>query len=863
MSPLRPSFSMSVPLFGGALLFCSAALKAAEKPQIGFIPLLRSIQTFEGANDPKCHATASRLENFMYGTPLTDEARFQKNELVKVLVGDCWQLANRIAVKDGLDEIPVWVIQKAQEFFPHISHRSKEGIWGVHVNGEVVEITERDKKHYASVAYTLRAILSVQQEAGEGGLTPLSKEALNRLKVQADLYQLATLKLADADARRAKRTELTADDIFKHWKVLKLPVNAAEFPSNSEAPKKLLLPSLVEQKLASYAKYNQISNQLFVRNLQVYFAKRRWPATPEEGKVLKESYATAVINYTLDVYVSAQKLAKARGDSLVREKDIHQIVQRYTPFALNQFEDVIFFPRLRSDKVSIEAYDLDSFRDGGLHWRYIGFALNESGGAISMDADPFAAELLAESIAQFGVLLWRIAGEEAMALNEERLSLKHLELAMKSIQRRVNLTLQGKGDTEEASESLASSEDALKSDQSLQFVDVTAASGITTEHRSSDWLSRLLRSYLDGGDSRGIITIPPAFGGSGMAAEDIDGDGDADLLILSGAGNALYRNDGGTFTNITRAAGLDWTRDEDGRPGEPRQPIFADFDNDGWQDLFITYVNDDHRFYRNKGDGTFEDLTSQANLGGKGLVAGPATTFDFDKDGKLDIYVGYFGNYLKGTLPTLERRNRNGSPNQLFRNLGDGRFENVTERSGTGDVGWGQAAGHTDFDNDGWQDLIVGNDFGVNSYFRNKGDGTFEEVSQKLGTDKPSYTMGIGISDLNRDNRSDIYISNIVTMNKDEKYVLPSRDTEMKFNAEKLANMRVVEANDLFLSKPDGTYELSKLVDTGYSSTGWAWDADFFDLDHDGDDDLYVLNGMNDFNVYSTDNPYYKAPLSR
>jgi len=616
----------------------------------------------------------------------------------------------------------------------------------------------------------------------------------------------------------------------------------------------------VEQKLASYAKYNQISNQLFVRNLQVYFAKRRWPATPEEGKVLKESYATAVINYTLDVYVSAQKLAKARGDSLVREKDIHQIVQRYTPFALNQFEDVIFFPRLRSDKVSIEAYDLDSFRDGGLHWRYIGFALNESGGAISMDADPFAAELLAESIAQFGVLLWRIAGEEAMALNEERLSLKHLELAMKSIQRRVNLTLQGKGDTEEASESLASSEDALKSDQSLQFVDVTAASGITTEHRSSDWLSRLLRSYLDGGDSRGIITIPPAFGGSGMAAEDIDGDGDADLLILSGAGNALYRNDGGTFTNITRAAGLDWTRDEDGRPGEPRQPIFADFDNDGWQDLLITYVNDDHRFYRNKGDGTFEDLTSQANLGGKGLVAGPATTFDFDKDGKLDIYVGYFGNYLKGTLPTLERRNRNGSPNQLFRNLGDGRFENVTERSGTGDVGWGQAVGHTDFDNDGWQDLIVGNDFGVNSYFRNKGDGTFEEVSQKLETDKPSYTMGIGISDLNRDNRSDIYISNIVTMNKDEKYVLPSRDTEMKFNAEKLANMRVVEANDLFLSKPDGTYELSKLVDTGYSSTGWAWDADFFDLDHDGDDDLYVLNGMNDFNVYSTDNPYYKAP---
>jgi hypothetical protein len=253
-------------------------------------------------------------------------------------------------------------------------------------------------------------------------------------------------------------------------------------------------------------------------------------------------------------------------------------------------------------------------------------------------------------------------------------------------------------------------------------------------------------------------------------------------------------------------------------------------------------------------------MTSNARLGGKGLVGGPATVFDFDKDGLLDIYIGYFGNYLEGTLPTLDRRNRNGSPNQLFRNLGGMRFENVTSKSGTGDLGWGQAVGHTDFDNDGWQDLIVGNDFGVNAYLRNQGDGTFEDVSQKLGTDKPSYTMGIGIADLNGDQSPDVYISNIVTMNKDEKYVLPNRDTEMKFNAEKLANMRVVEANDLFLSKKGGGFELSKLVDRGYSSTGWAWDADFFDFDHDGDDDLYVLNGMNDFNVYSTENPYYQAP---
>ena len=102
------------------------------------------------------------------------------------------------------------------------------------------------------------------------------------------------------------------------------------------------------------------------------------------------------------------------------------------------------------------------------------------------------------------------------------------------------------------------------------------------------------------------------------------------------------------------------------------------------------------------------------------------------------------------------------------------RFEEV-KQAGVEDLGWGQAAGHTDFNGDGWQDLIVGNDFGVNGYYLNQRNGTFREVSSELGTDKPSYTMGIGIADLNRDQLPDIYISNIVTMNKDQKYVTPQQ----------------------------------------------------------------------------------------
>ena len=327
------------------------------------------------------------------------------------------------------------------------------------------------------------------------------------------------------------------------------------------------------------------------------------------------------------------------------------------------------------------------------------------------------------------------------------------------------------------------------------FTDVTDQVGIDVEHRSSDWLSRLLRSYLPGGDNVGNITIPPAFGGAGVAAEDVNGDSLPDLLILSGRGNRLYLNDGdGGFRDVTATAGIDWRRPADGLPGEPRQPIIADLDNDGLQDILITYVNDPHRLYRNVGNLRFVDVTERANLGGDGLVGGPATVFDYDRDGLLDVYITYFGDYVHGVLPTLRRRNANGLPNRLFRNTGSLTFEDVTDGSGVDDTGWAQAVVHTDLDGDGWQDLIVGNDFGINGYYRNRGDGTFENIAERLGTDKPSYTMGFGLTDLNEDGAPDVYVSNIVTMNKDETYVLPNQDTPAKFDPDKLANMRVVEA---------------------------------------------------------------------
>ncbi|AUC81881.1 CRTAC1 family protein [Lacinutrix sp. Bg11-31] len=348
-----------------------------------------------------------------------------------------------------------------------------------------------------------------------------------------------------------------------------------------------------------------------------------------------------------------------------------------------------------------------------------------------------------------------------------------------------------------------------------------------------------------------------------MACEDINNDGLIDILLLGGFGNKLFLNSkSGKFKDVTQVSKINNWDTTLNSFGEPRQPIIADFNNDGFQDIFITYVNMPHKMYSNTDGLHFNDVSSLTNLGGENAVAGPATTFDFDNDGLLDIFIGYFGNYIEGKLPNLSRDNQNGMPNKLFKNLGDFKFVEVpfTQKTSSNN-GWTQALGHADINQDGLQDLIIGNDFGVNKYYYNSKSGIFHEVSKQLKTDKPSYTMNVGISDLNGDLFPDFYISNIVVMQKDEKYVSPNENTTMKFDRDKMSRIRTIEANDLFISEVKNdtlkAFNLSSNIGRGYSATGWSWDADFFDFDNDGDEDLYCLNGMNDFSVYSIENPFY------
>lgn len=826
-------------------------------------PIFATLEALESNKDPKCHATATRLEYLIYGTPLTEQARYAKNDFQQQFVSLVWNAASKLTSNNA--PLTKQHITQAVQQFVTIEPQPQEKLLRVEINNLYTVLKQRDVSHYASIAYSLRAILAVQQSqllSLQSPWPPLTNPAVETLQYYTDVVSLIMLKRADAIARIANSHQVTEGVLKDVWNSL-----FAALPSQSvsvQAAKPTLtgsLKTLMATKIAAYQQYNQVNQALFARNFQVYFAHATLPSQQDKAEEVQYAFKQAVIGFAQSMYLLAQN--KVGDEAFIDEKNVAQTAQLMLPHKVNEFEDVIYFPKYpRERQTIIESYDLDAFRDSGLHWIYLDFAIDELGNQYHIEADPFAAELLAETIAHFAVVLLRESGKLAkqrVKATEVTLQPQDIFNAQSKLEDKVNAYLNHKPEALPATQLVSSANtESYQRDEESYFTSAQARLNGEYVHRSSDWLSRQLRSYIKTGDT-GNSTIPPAFGGAGIAAEDINNDGLTDVLILSGRGNALLLNQGGSFKDITKHAGLYWVRPATRLPGEPRQPLISDLDNDGLQDIIITYANDKHRVYKNVGEGKFKDVTDVANLGGEGLIGGPATLLDVNNDGLLDIYVTYFGNYLQGGLPTLARKNTNGTANQLFINQGNFTFQQASHALGADNTGWGQAVTHTDLNQDGWQDLIVGNDFGVNAYYINRQGKAFVDIAEHIGTDKPSYTMNIGLSDLNRDGMPDVYISNIVVMNKDEKYVLPSKDTVAKFNPDKLANMRVIEGNDLFLSRLDNKrigYQLSDDVGRGHSSTGWAWDADFFDVDNDGDDDLYVTNGMNDYYVYSSQHAY-------
>jgi hypothetical protein len=359
----------------------------------------------------------------------------------------------------------------------------------------------------------------------------------------------------------------------------------------------------------------------------------------------------------------------------------------------------------------------------------------------------------------------------------------------------------------------------------FRLTDVTLQAGISFQHNSGAYGGKLLPETL----------------GSGCAFLDYDGDGWQDILLVNGmdwAGHKkqrstlkLYRNNrNGTFTDVTKSAGLDAEMYGMG-------VAVGDYNNDGFADILITCVGQ-NRLFQNTGKGTFVDVTRKSGLFGRQAFSTSAIWFDYDRDGLLDLFVCNYVNWSAehDVFCSLDGKQKSyctpeayrGETCWLFRNRGDGTFEDATAASGVFDAS-SKSLGVAllDFDQDGWPDLLVANDTQPNKLYKNLRNGKFKDVAVEAGIafspdGKARAGMGVAIGDFENAGRAGMAITNF--------------DNEM---------IGVYRAG-----KAGGYEEISLASGIGApSKTTLGFGCAFLDVDLDGRLDLAVANGHIDETV--------------
>jgi hypothetical protein len=360
--------------------------------------------------------------------------------------------------------------------------------------------------------------------------------------------------------------------------------------------------------------------------------------------------------------------------------------------------------------------------------------------------------------------------------------------------------------------------------RSVRFTDITTEAGITFKHVASP-------------DKRYIVESMSG----GVALLDYDNDGDLDIYFVNSltvdlvkskgkTKSALYRNDGeGKFADVTSKTGVEDI-------GWGMGAAVGDYNNDGFEDLYVTCLGPDHLF-KNNGNGTFTNVTAKAGVSDPRWSTG-ASFVDYDHDGHLDLFVSNYVDFDINNLPEFGAgrtcqyksipvqcgpRGLRGAGDSLFRNNGDGTFTDVTKKAGVTDPDgfYGLGVIASDFDDDGRIDIFVANDSTPNFHYRNNGDGTFKEIGFTAGTavnenGSEQGSMGVTVGDYDHDGKFDLFVTNFA----DEYNTLYHNDGANSFT--------------------DLSYA-AKVAAVSLPHVGWG--TKFFDYDNDGWVDLFVANG--------------------
>ena len=341
--------------------------------------------------------------------------------------------------------------------------------------------------------------------------------------------------------------------------------------------------------------------------------------------------------------------------------------------------------------------------------------------------------------------------------------------------------------------------------------------------------------------------------GNGISAADVDGDGREDIYFLNQVGaNQLWKNLGdGRFRDLTEAAGVGLA---------DRISVaasFADVDNDGDADLFVTTVRQGNVLFENRGKGRFRDVTRESGLAYTGHSSA-SVFFDYDRDGLLDLFVTNVGVYTTGQVGRGgyyvgvddafggHLRPERTEKSLLYRNLGNRRFEEVSEKMGLVDEGWSGDANPIDVNRDGWPDLYVLNMQGNDEYYENLEGRKFIKRSRELFPNTPWGSMGIQVFDFDNDGRMDIFLTD---MHSDMSEGIPPLFEKLKSNMQwtpsrlGIPREQSIYGNAFYLNQGQGRFR--EISDQVGAENYWPWGLSAGDLNADGYIDAFIASSMN------------------